>query len=65
MLIRVHALGITPGRSRLPLRTDKKRKPLARWSRRLRPGLAKTTSLQCDARSPPAGEAVESGYLIN
>src|SRR4029077_14706775 len=25
----VHALGITPGRSRLPLRTDKKRLPLA------------------------------------
>ena len=29
MLIPVHALGITPGRSRLPLRTDKKRQPLA------------------------------------
>ena len=29
MLIRVHALGITPGRSRPALRTDKKRVPLA------------------------------------
>ncbi len=29
MLIPVHALGITPGRSRPPLRTDKKRVPLA------------------------------------
>jgi hypothetical protein len=29
MLSRVHALGITPGRSRPPLRTDKKRQPLA------------------------------------
>jgi len=29
MLIRVHALGITQGRSRSPLRTDKKRWPLA------------------------------------
>jgi len=29
MLSRVHALGITPGRSRPALRTDKKRVPLA------------------------------------
>ena len=29
MLSRVHALGITPGRSRTTLRTDKKRVPLA------------------------------------
>jgi len=29
MLIRVHALGITPERSQLLLRTDKKPKPLA------------------------------------
>jgi len=29
MLIRVHAPGITLGRSRRPLRTDKKRPPLA------------------------------------
>jgi len=29
MLIRVHALGITQRRSRPPLRTDKKRLPLA------------------------------------
>ena len=29
MLSRVHALGITPGRSRTALRTDKKRVPLA------------------------------------
>jgi len=29
MLSRVHALGITPGRSRPVLRTDKKRVPLA------------------------------------
>jgi len=29
MLIRVHAPGITLGRSRPPLRTDKKRVPLA------------------------------------
>jgi hypothetical protein len=29
MLSRVHALGITPGRSRRALRTDKKRDPLA------------------------------------
>jgi len=29
MLSRVHALGITPGRSRRALRTDKKRVPLA------------------------------------
>jgi hypothetical protein len=29
MLIHVHALGITPGRSRPPLRTDKKRRLLA------------------------------------
>jgi hypothetical protein len=30
MLIHVHALGITPGRSRLRLRTDKKPESLAR-----------------------------------
>ena len=65
MLIRVHALGITRGRSRPPLRTDKKRMPLACRSRPTYPDVVGKTSPLCDARSQPKGKAVESGRLIN
>ena len=61
----VHALGITPGRSRRPLRTDKKREPLACGSRPPYPGVVERTSSLCDALSRPTSKAVESGCLIN
>ena len=65
MLSRVPASGITRKRSRLALRTDKKRQPLARRSRPGGPGVAAKTSPLVDALPQPAGETAEDGYLIN
>src|SRR6202043_4005683 len=48
MLIRVHALGITRRRSRPPLRTDKKRLPLALKFPPPFPSGRKKTSPLCD-----------------
>ena len=63
MLIRVHALGITPGRSRFPLRTDKKRKSLACRSRPSNPDVVEGTSPLCDVLRRPTGEASSDGCL--
>jgi len=65
MLIHVHALGITPERSPLRLRTDKKPKPLACRSRLPGPDVAAKASSLCDALSQPTSKAVESGCLTN
>ncbi len=65
MLSRVHAPGITLGRSRRALRTDKKRQPLACRSRLAAPDVDSNTSPLCDALPQPTGEAAEDGYLIN
>ena len=61
----VPAPGITLGRSRPPLRTDKKRLPLACRSRLAHPDVVSKTSPLCDALSRPTSKAVESGCLIN
>src|SRR5712671_6336098 len=63
MLIRVHAPGITLGRSRPTLRTDKKRVPLACRSRPLHPDVAEKTSPLCDVLRRPTGEASSNGCL--
>src|SRR6266481_2677666 len=63
MLIRVHAPGITLGRSRPTLRTDKKRVPLACRSRPLYPDVAEKTSPLCDVLRRPTGEASSNGCL--
>jgi len=47
------------------LRTDKMRRKLVRWSYGYDTDRAATTSLLCDARSRPIGEAVEDGCLVN
>jgi hypothetical protein len=65
MLSPVPAAGITRQPSRPPLRTDKKREPLACGSRPPGPDVAGKTSPQCDALLQPAGKAAEDGYLIN
>ena len=59
----VHAPGITLGRSRRALRTDKKRLPLACRSRPTSPDVASRTSPLCDARRRPTGKASGNGYL--
>jgi hypothetical protein len=59
----VHAPGITLGRSRPALRTDKKRVPLARRSRPLSPDVAERTSPLCDVLRRPTGKASGNGYL--
>src|SRR5690349_24509474 len=46
------------------LRTDKKRQPLTRRSRRRSPDVGPPASLLCDVLLQPAGEAAENGYLI-
>ena len=61
----VHAPGITLGRSRAALRTDKKRNSLALKSHPPSPDVAGKTSPQFDVRSQPTGEAAENGNLIN
>ena len=65
MLSPVPAPGITLGRSRPALRTDKKRLPLACRSRLSRPDVAGKTSPLCDALPQPTGKAAEDGYLTN
>ncbi len=49
--------------SRSALRTDKKRRPLARKSRRRPPDVGPPASLLCDVLPQPTGEAAENGYL--
>jgi hypothetical protein len=61
----VPASGITQRRSRPPLRTDKKRMPLACRSRLLHPDVAEKASPLCDALPQPTGKAAEDGYLTN
>src|SRR5437016_14606295 len=61
MLIRVHAPGITLGRSRPTLRTDKKRVPLACRSRPLHPDVAEKTSPLCDVLRRPTGKTSSNG----
>src|SRR5467141_2075760 len=63
MLIRVHAPGITLGRSRPTLRTDKKRVPLACSSRPLYPDVAEKTSPLCDVLRRPTGKTSSNGCL--
>ena len=63
MLSRVHAPGITLGRSRPPLRTDKKRLPLACRSCPLNPDVEEKTSPLCDVLWRPTGEAPSNGCL--
>ena len=63
MRSRVHAPGITLGRSRPRLRTDKKPIPLACRSRPLNPDVAEKTSPLCDVLRRPTGQASENGYL--
>jgi hypothetical protein len=62
-LVGVPAPGITLGRSRPALRTDKKRVPLACRSRPLNPDVVERTSPLCDALPLPTGKAAEDGYL--
>src|SRR5690242_16868192 len=64
MLSPVPAPGITLGRSRSALRTDKKHLPLACRSRPPHPDIVGKTSPLCDALPQPTGEAAEDGYLI-
>ena len=64
MLSPVHAPGLRQERSRRALRTDKKRQPLTRRSRRRSPDVRPPASLLCDVLLQPAGEAAEDGYLI-
>ena len=64
MLSPVHAPGLRQERSRQALRTDKKRQPLTRRSRRRSPDVGPPASLLCDVLLQPAGEAAENGYLI-
>src|SRR5213075_2732353 len=63
MLSPVHAPGLRQERSRRALRTDKKRQPLTRISRRRSPDVGPLASLLCDVLLQPAGEAAENGYL--
>jgi len=63
MRSRVHAPGVTLGRSRPRLRTDKKPIPLACRSRPLNPDVAEKTSPLCDVLRRPTGQASENGYL--
>ena len=64
MLSPVHAPGLHQERSRRALRTDKKRQPLTRISRRRSPDLGPPASLLYDVLLQPAGETAENGYLI-
>jgi hypothetical protein len=64
MLSPVHAPGLHQERSRRALRTDKKRQPLTRISRRRSPDVGPPASLLCDVLLQPAGKAAENGYLI-
>ena len=52
-----------PPLSRPALRTDKKRKTLARISYRRSPDVGPPASLLCDALPQPADKAAEDGYL--
>src|SRR5215813_6125970 len=63
MRSRVHAPGITLGRSRPRLRTDKKPIPLACRSRLSGPDVAGKTSPLCDVLRRPTGQAAGNGYL--
>jgi hypothetical protein len=65
MLSPVPAPGVTREPSQLPLRTDKKRKPLARRSHPPDPDVVRKTSPLCDALPQPAGKAAEDGNLTN
>jgi len=65
MLSPTHAPGLHRERSRPALRADKKRRPLARWSRLCGPGLAAEASLLCDVLPQPAGKTAEDGNLTN
>jgi hypothetical protein len=64
MLSPVHAPDLRQERSRCALRTDKKRQPLTRISRRRSPDVGPPASLLCDVLLQPAGKAAENGYLI-
>jgi hypothetical protein len=63
MLSPVHAPGITLELSRLPLRMDKKRQPLACRSCSPGPDVAGKTSPLCDVLRRPTGKATGNGYL--
>ncbi len=56
---------ITPQRSPFALRTDKKRKWLACWSRLESPDVGPKASSLCDALLQPTNKAVKSGNLNN
>ena len=58
-------LSPVPEVSLYALRTDKMRILLVRGSRPYDPYPAIETSLLCDVRSQPIGEAVEDGNLFN
>ena len=63
MLSRVHAPGITLGRSRPALRTDKKRVPLACGLSLAAPDVDEKSSPLCDVLRRPTGETSWDGCL--
>jgi len=64
-LVQFKPWAITPQRSPRTLRTDKKRKWLACWSRLESPDVGPKASPLCDVLLQPTDKVVENGYLTN